>query len=161
MTWQILPCRLTRIFSGLMSLWITPSLCILHNVFTISWDSKSLKFSISIGVPHQQEKICAQDFRSGTVRLRTPHKTPIKSFRHITSYRSSPLHLSPRSSFSNFCVLVRLVVLQVGSARLSTSRSTTSNALHQVASGARFQASHPPRSDLCLCLTLALRTRRS
>ena len=35
---------------------------------------------------------------------------PIKSFRCVTSYRSSPPHLSSRSSFSNFCVLVRLVV---------------------------------------------------
>ena len=34
MTCSILPCRLTRILSGLMSLWITPSLCISLNVFT-------------------------------------------------------------------------------------------------------------------------------
>ena len=34
----------------------------------------------------------------------------IKSFCHVTSYRSSPPHLLPRSSFSNLCVLFRLVI---------------------------------------------------
>ena len=32
---------------------------------------------------------------------------PIKSFCHVTSYISSPTHLSPYSFFSNFCILVR------------------------------------------------------